>query len=165
MTLTLQDMRDVLKGQGRSTEAIFWFCLFWNSGPQSDLYRVMCETNYDPHFYEFKHKPGGSPSEFLSPGTDPEILFAHAVLREHYERAYGPLREYPLRPIRFGTLKENDVVIHGPGRVFACIPAEWPCRVFLVGGELAVPCAEDRTGRAHHRFEMLPDGSIKGFRR
>jgi hypothetical protein len=157
-------MRDTLKGQTRADEAIFWHCLFWNSGPDSDLYRIMCETGYDPHFYAIRKK-FGSDTEFLTPESDPDIAYCHILLREQWEKAYGPLREYPLRPIKFGTLKENDVVVHGPGRPFMCIPAGWPCRVYLVGGELKVPCAEDKTGRAFHSFKMGPDGNIFGFRR
>ena len=164
MSLTIQEMRDTLKGQDRANEAIFWFGLFWNSGPGSDLYRIMCETNYDPHFYAMR-KRVGSEDKFLSPESDPEIVYCHTLLRERWEKAFGPLRESPLRPIRFGTLKENDVVVHGPGRPFICIPAGWPCRVYLDGGELKVPCAEDKTGRAFHSFKRGPDGNVVGFRR
>ena len=162
--ITLQDMRDALKGQSRADEAIFWFCMCWNSGPDnSDLYRIMCETGYDPHFYALRKQYGSE--KYLTPATDPELVYCHELLRERWEKSFGPLREYPLRPIRFGTLKENDVVICGPGRQFACIPADWPCRVYLAGGDLKVPCAEDKTGRAFHPFKMGPDGNIVGFRR
>ena len=123
MSISLQDMRDALKGQSRADEAIFWFGYFWNAGPQSDLYRIMCETIYDPHFYEIRKQAGSDKS--LTPASDPAIVYAHVLLRERWEKSFGPLREYPLRPIRFGTLKENDVVICGPGRQFACIPADW----------------------------------------
>ena len=164
MSLTIQDMRDTLKGQDRANEAIFWWCLFWNSGPDSDLYRIMCATDYDPRFYMLRKKLG-SDDEFVTPANDPDIVYCHKVLHDRWEKAFGPLVEYPLRPIKFGTLKENDVVIHGPGRPFMCIPAGWPCRVYLDGGELKVPCAEDKTGRAFHAFKMGRDGNIVGFRR
>ena len=164
MNLTLQDMLDTLKGQARSDEAIFWFCLFWNSGVRSDLYRIMCETKYDPSLYQHRFKPG-SKSEKLTPESDPEIVYAHVLLREQYERAFGPLREYPLRPIPFLDVKENDVVICGPGRQFPCIEADWPCRVFKHHGDLGVPCAEDSTTRSFHPFKAGPTGHIIGFRR
>ena len=163
MNVTLQDLRDVLKGQHRTDEAIFWFGYFWNAGPQSDLYRIMCETIYDPHFYEIRKQAGSDKS--LTPASDPAIVYAHVLLRKRWEQAFGPLREYPLHLIPFGALKENDVVVHGPGRKFVCIPADWPCRVYLDGGVLKVPCAEDKTGRAFHTFRADSNGFIVGFRR
>ena len=64
--MNLQDMRDALKGQSRADEAIFWFCMFWNSGPDnSDLYRIMCETGYDPHFYALRKQYGSE--KYLAP--------------------------------------------------------------------------------------------------
>jgi hypothetical protein len=164
VNMTLQDMRDTLKGQYRADEAIFWFGLFWNSGSDTDLYRIMCETKYDPHFYALRKK-FGSNDEYLTPASDPEIVYCHTLLCAQWERGHGRLIEYPLRPIKFGTLKENDVVVHGPGRPFICIPAGWPCRVYRVGGELKVPCAEDKTGRAFHPLKAGRDGYLIGFRR
>jgi len=170
MKLTLQDMLDTLKGQSRSDEAIFWFALFWNSGSQSDLYQILCETKYDPSLYELRLKPGykfdpTKKQEFLTPANDPEIVYCHALLRDQYERAYGPLREYALRAIPYLDVKENDVVICGPGRQFPCIEADWPCRVFKHHGDLGVPCAEDPTTRSFHPFKAGPTGHIIGFRR
>lgn len=167
MNLTLQDMRDALKGQMRSDEAIFWFCLFWNSGVNSDLYRIMCETKYDPSLYALRLKSGlkMEKREFFTPANDPEIVYCHALLRDQYERAFGPLREYPLRPIPYLDVKENDVVICGPGRQFPCIEADWPCRVFKDRGDLGVPCAEDPTKRSFHPFKAGPTGHLIGFRR
>ena len=162
--MTLQDMLDVLRGRVNSTrakEAVFWFAFKWHAGPGSDLYRIMCETGYDPHFYQTQNGAGKK----LSPATEPELLHCEQILGDAYVKAFGVPREYQLLPIKFGTLKENDVVVHGPGRPFICIPAGWPCRVYLDGGELKVPCAEDKTGRAFHSFKIGPDGNVVGFRR
>jgi hypothetical protein len=153
MNLTLTDMRDALKGQRKATEAIFWFGLFWNSGPDSDLYRAMCETGFEPQLYTQKQIE-----------NDPEIIYCHAVLKEKYEEAFGPLHEYPLRRIPFLAVKENDVLICGPGRQFPCIEADWPCRVHLHHGDLGVPCAEDHMTRSFHPLANR-DGYVIGFRR
>lgn len=163
MALTLQDLRDTLHGQMRADEAIFWFGLFWNSGPESDLYKAMCQTKFDPSLYVLRRKTGST--ELLTPANDPDIVYAHVLLREKYERAFGPLREYPLRSIKFDDIKEDDVVICGPGRQFPCIEADWPCRVFLKDGWLGVPCAEDHTTRSFHPFKPNRLGNILGFRR
>ena len=164
-----RQLEAVLKGQRRSDEAIFWFGLFWNSGPQSDLYRAMCLTKYDPSLYEIRLKPGykfdPGRHEILTPATDPEIVYCHSLLKGWYESVHRPLREYPLLPIRFDDVKEDDVVICGPGRQFPCIEADWPCRVFKHHGDLGVPCAEDPTTRAFHPFRPDPNGYIVGFRR
>ena len=164
MQLTMQDMNDVLKNHSRADEAIFWFALSWNAGADSDLYRILCQTKFDPSLYRLRRKPGST--EVITPDNDPEIVYCHKLLRDQYERAFGPLREYPLRPIRFAEIKENDVVICGPGRQFACIEANWPCRVFKHHGDLGVPCAESPIKRSFHLFDMDPtSGYIVGFRR
>lgn len=173
MQPTLDDMLSALKGQRRAREAIFWFAYKWHSGPPSPLYRIMCDTNYDPSLYEFRLKPGykfdpttaKKPGVFLNPMTDPEIFYCDTVLTERWVKAFGALREYPLFPVLFDTVKENDVVVCGPGRQFACIEADWPCRVFSHHGDLGVPCAEDLTKRSFHKFERQSDGLIRGFRR
>lgn len=178
--MKLQDMRDALKRQDRADEAIFWFGYFWNSGPTSDLYRAMCETGYDPSLYQIRIKPGTEKFietepgkvERLTPANDPEILYCHAILMAQYKREHpenfntqGVPYEFPLRRIRFDAIKEDDIVVHGPGRPFACIEADWPCRVFKHHGDLGVPCAEDPTARSFHPFKMDTDGFIVGFRR
>src|SRR6185312_5130414 len=144
--MNLQEMRSALKGQNRDSEAIFWFGLFWNAGATSDLYRAMCDTNYDPSLYLLWRKSGSN--EILTPANDPEILYCHRVLMDQYKREHpenfdlrGRPIEFPLHPIKYADIKENDVVIHGPGRPFACIESDWPCRVFTWHGDLGVPCA------------------------
>jgi len=114
----------------------------------------MCETNFEPQLYTQKQIE-----------NDPEIMYCHVVLRGQYEKAFGPLREYPLRPILFFSVKENDVLICGPGRQFPCIEADWPCRVHKRHGDLGVPCAENPTTRSFHPLKAGKDGYLIGFRR
>ena len=154
MNITLQDMHAALKGQMRADEAIFFFCLFWNSGPDSDLYRALSKTDFDPRLRVQQQIT-----------NDPEILYCHELLKDMYEKVYGPLREFPLRPFRLADIKENDVVTHGPGRPFVCIEANWPCRVFVSGGKLGVPCSEDISTRYFHPFKTDADGYVIGFQR
>lgn len=154
MKITLQDMRAALKGQMKADEAIFWFCLFWYPGPTSDLYRIMVATNFHPRLRTQKQI-----------ANDPEIIYCHEVLKDLYEKVYGPLRETALLPILPQTVEENDVLICGPGRQFACIEADWPCRVYKWRGDLGVACAEDGRGQSFHPLKVGPDGFLVGFRR
>lgn len=153
--VTLQDMREALKGQMKADEAIFWFCLAWNSGPRSNLYRAMVATDFSPRLLTQKQIE-----------NDPEILYCHAVLKDLYEKASGmPLHEYPLRPVKFADVKENDVLVHGPGRPFICLEAGWPCRVYKWHGDLGVACVEDGHGASFHPLRADADGLVVGFRR
>jgi len=154
MSLTLQDMRAALKGQMRAEEAIFFFCLAWNSGAESDLYRIMVATEFHPRLHLQKQVE-----------NDPEILYCHEILKDLYEKASGiPLREFPLRPVKFADVKENDVLVHGPGRPFVCLEAGWPCRVYKWHGDLGVACAEDGHGSSFHPLKADMNGNIVGFR-
>lgn len=181
--MTLSEMRAALKNQSRADEAIFWFGAFYHSGPDSDLYRAMCETGYDPSLYQIRIKPGSE--QFLdagvrlTPANDPEIVYCHKLLVEQYGKEHpenffydrtpagvvARPREFPLHRIKLAALKEDDIVFHGPGRQFACIEADWPCRVFKHHGDLGVPCAEDKTKRSFHSLKIGPDGYVIGFRR
>ncbi len=152
--MNLQDMRDALKGQMKADEAIFWWCLFWNAGPDSNLYRAMVGTNFHPRLHSQKQIE-----------SDPEILYCHEVLKDLYEKEYGPLREYPLRPVKFSDVKENDVLVHGPGRPFVCLEAGWPCRVYKWHDDLGVACAEDGHGSSFHPLKADVDGNVIGFQR
>jgi hypothetical protein len=152
MTISLQDMRDVLKGQAKADQAIFWFGYFWNHGPADPLYKAMCETNYDPRLRVQQQID-----------TDPEIIYCMKMLMEQYIRAYGLPFESTMHSIPFKTIKEGDIVTHGPGRPFVCIEGDWPCKVFKENGELGVGCTEDNRTRYFHKFEILPSGHVKGF--
>lgn len=155
MTLTVDDMRAALRGQNKAEEAIFWFGHFWNSGPESDLYKAMIATNFHPT-RAAKHK---------QIANDPEILYCSKVLMDQYVRRFGYPREYALQPFKLSTIQENDVVVCGPGRQFACIDADWPLRVHLWRGDLSVYCAEDLRFQYHHPLKEGPDGFVVGFRR
>lgn len=151
--MNLQDMRDALKGQMKADEAIFWFCLFWNSGADSDLYRAMVASNFHPRLYSQRQIE-----------NDPEIIYCHEVLKTMYEKEYGcQPREFPLRKVKFSDVKENDVLIHGPGRPFVCLEAGWPCRVYKWHGDLGVACAEDGKGASFHPLKAALDGTVIGF--
>jgi hypothetical protein len=150
--MTLQDMRDALRGQNKANEAIFWFCLAWNQGPESDLYRIMIETHYDP-FFNKQHQIS----------TDPEILYCFDVLGKMYERAFGVPVEWPLQRIKFDDLKEDDIII--AEACWPCIQAGWPCKVYKWHGALGVACVDSPDKRAFHGLEPTSDGYVKGFRR
>lgn len=160
MTITLQDMRDTLKGQRKADEAIFWFCNAWHCGSDSDLYRAMVETNFHPDQIRQRQI-----------SRDPEILYALDVLGEKF----GPLVETPLMPIKFGDVRENDVLIaceitqpefrRKYGERFVCIADGWPCRVYKWHGDLGVSCVEDGHGKSFHKLEMDESGYVVGFRR
>lgn len=158
MTITLTDMRDALTGQNRAEEAIFWFCSAWHSGADSDLYRVLVETQFFPDQHRQKQI-----------ANDPEILYCFDVLGKRF----GPLVESPLRPVKFGDVKENDVLVASEitqpafrlkyGRRFVCIEKGWPCRVYRFQGDLGVACAEDQRGTYFHKLEMDEAGYVVGF--
>jgi hypothetical protein len=154
MKLTIQDFRDALKGQRKTEEAIFYFCHAWHNGPDSDLYRIMIEANFHPRLHLQKQIK-----------DDPEILYAFDVLGRLAERAYGRLAEYPTQPIRFDSIKENDVIIHTSPRTFPCIEAGWPCRVYLWHGGFGVACAEGPSGASFHPLRPDSRGFVVGFRR
>ncbi len=167
MRLTLQDLRDALKGQRKAEEAIFWFAFAWNSGKDSDLYHVMCDTDFHPrwmnpnhHFVRGVKNPDGSPRVDDSgvPVTeyDPEFLYCWDVLGKMWQAAYDAPIEYAKQPVRLLDVSENDVVIHTNPRTFACIVGAWPCRVYLWNNELGVACAEGPHGASFHRFITAP---------
>ena len=124
MTITLQMMRDVLQGQRKADEAIFWWCHAWHHGPKSDLYRAMVETNFHPDFHRQRQID-----------NDPEILFAWEVLG----RSFGKQAEAPMCPVKLSDVQENDVRWSRAKDFSARIPAQvW--RAFCVHPEgLAVP--------------------------
>jgi hypothetical protein len=160
MTITLTDMRDAIKGQPKADEAIFWFCNAWHSGAGSDLYRAMVETNFHPDQHRQKQI-----------ANDPEILYCFDVLGKRF----GPLVEYPMAPVKFADVRENDVLtacdIFQPefrakyGERFICIENGWPCRVYKWHGDLGVACAEDHRGKQFHVLEVDHDGYVVGFQR
>lgn len=153
MSITLQDMRTALSGQRKADEAIFWFCHAWHRGPDSALYRIMSQTDFHPRLNSQKQIE-----------NDPEILYCFDVLGRLI-RLNPSAQAAPYLPIRIGTLKENDIVVHTTPRTFVCIEAGWPCRVYTWHGELGVACAEGPHGASFHPFEPDPkrSGFIKGF--
>lgn len=160
MTITLQDMRDALKGQNKADEAIFWFCSAWHHGKQSDLYRVMVESEFHPDFHRQSQIQ-----------NDPEILYCFEVLG----RRFGPLIEAPMAPIKLGDVEEGDVIYACDitqeafrmkyGQRFVCIAPKWPCRVYKWRGSLGVACAEDHNAKQFHALEADNDGYVVGFQR
>jgi hypothetical protein len=161
MDVTLQDLRGVLKGQYRADEIIFWFAHAWYAGRDSDLYRVLRETNFTPR--RFHYAPG------KGPWRDPAVLYGEKMLRDYYFRDRAPV-EYVMQPIRFREVQENDVLTHGTydqhfqkHPVFACIDTGWPCRVYKHYGNLGVSCAEDGHGANFHPLQWHDDGTVKGF--
>lgn len=163
MNLTINDMRDVLKGQRRADEVIFWFCNAWHAGKGSDLYRIMKASTFTPRLHLQKQVQ-----------NDPEILYGFEVLGALYQKAYGPMVEYQLQPVPFAEIEEDDVLIHAKSPIphallkrlvqeFPCIEAGWPCRVYKWHGDLGVACAEGPSGASFHKFEVKSDGTVRGF--
>jgi len=158
MTITYTDMRDSLRGQRKADEAIFWFCYAWHSGADSDLYRAMVESDFHPD----QHRQ-------TQIADDPEILYCFDVLG----KTFGPFIEAQMQPIKFGDVKENDVLttseITHPafrlkyGERFVCIERGWPCRVYKWHGDLGVACAEDGHGKSFHKLEVDEAGYVVGF--
>ncbi len=161
MTITLQDLRESLKGQRKSEEAIFWFCYTWNSGVDSDLYRAMIETDFHPDLQRQK-----------SIEYDDEICYCLHVL----ETKFGPFVEMAMRPVQFADVKENDVLTPAPitspkfreryGDKFSCISDGWPCRVYRGHGVLGVTCSASHGSEPKfHPLEPDENGYVVGFRR
>jgi len=150
--MTLQDMRDALRGQSKANEAIFWFCFAWQQGKGSDLYRIMVETKYDP-FFNKQHQIA----------RDPEIMYCFDVLGKMYETAFGAPVEWPLQPIKLVDVEEDDVIV--AENCWPCIQGGWPCKVYRDHGALGVACVDSPDKRAFHALEPDAEGFVKGFRR
>jgi hypothetical protein len=178
MTITLSDMRESLRGQRKADEAIFWFCHAWHSGSDSDLYRIMLETNFYPDQHRNRWarklwKPDGTPDLDLNGEQkaeyDPEILYCFDVL----ETKFGPFIQTPMRPVKFCDVREKDVLVASYitdpkfrlkyGDRFVCIEKGWPCRVYKWHGDLGVACAEDHRGKQFHVLEADENGYVVGF--
>lgn len=173
MKMTLQDMRDKLKGQAKADQAIFWYCSAWHSGRDSDLYQILREVKYSAflqnvqknkfeHIHE--HIPLMNGSTLIR--LIPEIDFCFAILTELYKERYGhePIQA-PLRRVRLSDVREEDVLTHTNPRTFPCIEAGWPSRVYLWRGDLHVACAEDGEHRYNHMLRADERGFVVGFLR
>ena len=138
---TLEQMREELRGEECADEAIFWFCYAWQSGKQSDLYRIMCETGFQPN----------PRSRF---DKDPRIVRCLTKL----ENAFGPLMEVGYLPVKIDEIEEGDIII--AGQHHADIQNRWPCRVFRHEGHLCV------MGMKYPKqLHANLDGTVIGFRR
>lgn len=137
----LTALREVAGDGPKAIEAIFWFCYAWHSGRDSDLYKIM-------HILPF------SPDPKKQFADDPEVVATFDKL----DRAFGPMDEHPLLPVKLADVHEDDVLIAGTHH--ACIANRWPCRVFKLDGKLTVMCAD-----GFHTLHAGADGNVKGFRR
>jgi hypothetical protein len=156
MKLTLQDMRDRLKGQRVADRAIFWYCNAWHTGRDSELYQIMREVPYSPFLQEVNK------NEF----DTPEYAYCFQLLTDLYVERYGRApNQTTLRPVPFNEVREDDVLTHTKPRTFPCIEAGWPCRVYLWGGDLHVACAEDKKHRYNHQLRADERGLVVGFLR
>lgn len=151
-TVTLQDLRDALKGHPKADCAIFWFAFCWSSGKDSDLYKVLTTVPYDPQIG-------------FDVTKDPECV----TLLQMLETTFGPMIERPLQPVKLADVQENDILIAGKG--FICLLDRWPCRVFKTRGTLGVACGSGVNGVGKpgqhfwHPLEADAEGYVKGFRR
>lgn len=137
--VTLQDMRDVVRGNPNADEAIFWWSYAWHSGKQSDFYRIMCEVPYQP-------TPGRKFSE------DPLTVEGIQKLDE----AFKPCVEHAYQPVKLADVEEGDVLVAGAH--FVCLLNRWPCRVYKHHGALGVACG----GGVRHVGTPVPELAAKG---
>jgi hypothetical protein len=141
MTITIDDMRRVLRGEPKAEMAIFWMAYAWHSGKGSDLYRVLCESPYIP------------PERFRF-DQDPDIVRLFGRL----EWRFQPEIEAAYQPVKIDDVEDGDILI--AGKTFLCIQNRWPCRVFTENRWKCVACKDGA-----HRLRADDAGFVIGFRR
>lgn len=146
--MTRDDLLAALRGEMKAEEAIFWWAFAWNSGPRSDLYRVLCQSPYFP-----------TEQRRAQIEQDLDILRCWDILGDKFGRA----SEVELRPVRYDDLMEGDVITADP-TMYPCISKKWkwPSKVFREPtlDYFVVVCE-----RGFHRVPRDPNGFVTGFSR
>lgn len=154
--MTKQDMLDVLRGEPKAEEAIFWWCHAWHGGVGTDLYKIQCESSYIPDRTRMWHK-------------DPDVI---RCIADKLDPAFLPLVRLDYRRVKLADVQEGQILVAGEHHT--CLPNRWPCRVYRWRGSLGVECfvvhmpgvklAPGQSAQFHPLTED-DSGYIKGFRR
>lgn len=151
--MTKQDLLDVLRGHPNAEEAIFWWAYAWHSGEGSDLYKIMCESQYAP-----------DPQRKWR--DDPAVI----ECIEKLDAVFMPLVEHDYKLVAFKDVQEGQILI--AGQHFPCLPNRWPCRVYRWHGALGVECnilhgvkLAPGSERPFHPLVEDAHGNVEGFRR
>lgn len=140
---TLADMRAALRGFEFADEAIFWYCYSWHTGRDSDFYRIMCESPFQPD----------DSRQFRD---DPRVTDLFLTLQVRFP----PMSQKPppYQPVKLDDVRAGDILIAGSAHL--SLKNRWPCRVFEYGGQLAVV---DKLGAVILTTDDR--GYVVGFRR